>query len=129
LATKVYRKPTHTGRYQHFKTNHPHHVKGEVVHSLNRAKVICQDQNDFDKEIKNLRYGLVFSEYPQEFVTSIMKKPSRSKLPSPETADQGKLIIPCVKGFSEKFKGIGTLMKLDLSQKSTRQSSVFTNFM
>jgi hypothetical protein len=50
LTTEVYQKPTHTGRYLHFKSNHPHHIKRGVVHSLvNRVKVICKNQ----KEIKN----------------------------------------------------------------------------
>jgi hypothetical protein len=45
LTTKVHRKPTHTGRYLHFKCNHPHHVKRKVFHSLvNRTKLICQYQ-------------------------------------------------------------------------------------
>jgi hypothetical protein len=40
LATKVYRTPTHTRRYLHFKSNHPHHVKRGAIHGLiNRDKV------------------------------------------------------------------------------------------
>jgi hypothetical protein len=75
LITKVYRKPTHTGRYLHFKSNHPHHVKKGVVHSLvNRAKVICQNQKDFNNEINTIRYELMLNECPKEFVDSITKQ-------------------------------------------------------
>jgi hypothetical protein len=31
LDMKVYQKPIPTGCYLHFKSNHPHHVKGRVV--------------------------------------------------------------------------------------------------
>jgi hypothetical protein len=69
LAKKVYRKPAHTGRYLHFKSNNPHHLYRGVVRSLfNRAKVICQNQKDFNNEIKNLRHDLMPSEYQKEFV-------------------------------------------------------------
>jgi hypothetical protein len=74
LITKVYRKPTHTSRYLHFKSNHPHHVKREVVHGLvNRGKVICQNQKDFNNEIQTIRHDLMLNEYPKESVDSIMK--------------------------------------------------------
>jgi hypothetical protein len=74
LTTEVYRKPVHTGRYLHFKSNHTHHVKREVVHSLiSRATVICQEQKDFNNEIMNIKHVLMLNEYPQEFVGSIMK--------------------------------------------------------
>jgi hypothetical protein len=62
LATKVYRKRIHTGCYLHFKSSHPYHVKRGVVHSLiSRAKAICQDQKDFNNEI---RHDLMLNEYP-----------------------------------------------------------------
>jgi hypothetical protein len=34
LATKVYRKPTHTGRYLNFRSNHLPHVKRGLIQSL-----------------------------------------------------------------------------------------------
>jgi hypothetical protein len=81
LATEVYRKPTYTSRYLHFKSNRPHHVKREVIHSsIRRAKVICQDQKDFNKEIRNIRHDVMLNENPQEFLGPIMN-PSRSNHP------------------------------------------------
>jgi hypothetical protein len=65
LTTKVYRKLTHTGRYLHFKFNHPRHVKRGVVHILiSPAKITCQDQKDFNNKIKNLRHDLILTEHP-----------------------------------------------------------------
>jgi hypothetical protein len=52
FATRVYRKPTDTGRYLHL-FNHPHHVERRVLHSLVRqTEVICPDVKDFSKEVK-----------------------------------------------------------------------------
>jgi hypothetical protein len=57
-------------------------VKRGVIHTLvSRAKVICEDQKDFDREIKNIRHDLIPNEYPQEFVDTIMK-PRGSNCPS-----------------------------------------------
>jgi hypothetical protein len=79
---KVYRKPTHTGFYLHFKSNHPYHVKRGTIHSLiRRTKTICQDQKDFINKIKNIRLDLMLNEYRKEFIDSVMK-PSRSNHPS-----------------------------------------------
>jgi hypothetical protein len=67
---------------------------------------LCQDQKDSNSEIKNITHDLVLNEYPQEFVHSITK-PSRSNHPSSETIHQGTVIIPHIKGISEKFRHTG----------------------
>jgi hypothetical protein len=82
-------------------------VKWGVVYSLiSRAKITCQEQKDFRKEIKNIRHVLMLNEYPQEFVDSIMK-PLRISHPSSDTIYQGTVIIPYVKGFFETVRRIG----------------------
>jgi hypothetical protein len=120
-------KSTHTGHYLHFKPNHPHHMKRGVIHSLaNQVKVICQDQKDFNEEIKNTIHDLTLNKYPQEFVDSIMK-PSRSSSPPSDTTYQSTVIIPYVKGLSEKFKRTGnnfivrTIFKTDTDENWTDQ--------
>jgi hypothetical protein len=106
LTMKEYRKPTHTGPYPHFKSNHPHYVKRGVVHSsVNRAKVMCQNQKDFNNEITDIRHDLMLNEFLEEFTDSVMK-PSRSNCPSSDTEYLGTVIIPYVKGISEKFRRI-----------------------
>jgi hypothetical protein len=82
-------------------------VKRGVVHTLvNRAKVICQDRKDLNREIKNIIHDLILNEYLQEFVDPIMK-PGRSKGPSSDTVYHGMVIIPYVRGISEKYRHIG----------------------
>jgi hypothetical protein len=59
LTTRVYRKPTHTGRYLTFNSNHLPHVKRGLIQSLrNRASTICQERHDLVKEIISLRRDL-----------------------------------------------------------------------
>jgi hypothetical protein len=56
----------------------------------------------FNNEIKNMKHYLMLSEYTKEFVDSIIK-PSVRNRPSSDTVYKGTLIIPRVKGISEKF--------------------------
>jgi hypothetical protein len=64
LAIKVYRKPTHTGCYLNFKSNHPLHVKRGIIQSLhNKASTTCQEWQDLFNDIDNLRCDLKLNHY------------------------------------------------------------------
>jgi hypothetical protein len=55
LVTNVYWKPTYTGHYQQFKSNHPHDVKRGVLHSsISWVKVIYHVQKDINREINKI---------------------------------------------------------------------------
>jgi hypothetical protein len=78
---------------------------------VNRAKVICQNQKDFNNEIKNIRHDLMLNEYPKKFVDSVMKQLPRNR-PSSDTIFQDTVVIPYAKGTSEKFRRIGNRFNL-----------------
>jgi hypothetical protein len=59
LANKVYKKPTHNGRYLNFNYNHLLHVERGLIQSLhNRASTIYEERQDLFKEISSLRRDL-----------------------------------------------------------------------
>jgi hypothetical protein len=68
--------------------------------------VICQNQKNFNKEIKNIRHNLMLNKYTQESADSIMK-PSRRNCPSSDTIHQSMIITPYVKSISVKFRCTG----------------------
>ncbi|PNF31066.1 hypothetical protein B7P43_G17441 [Cryptotermes secundus] len=106
LVTQVYRKPTHTGQYLNFKSNHPPHVKRGLIKCLhNKASTICQDRRDLVKEI-NLRHDLQLNSYPKGFIHSVINSKG-SRRPKKEKNPQCSVYIPYMKGVSEKFKRIG----------------------
>ena len=50
--TKVHRKPTHTGQYNHFSSNQPLHVKLSTIKTLiRRPKFIRSDQTSLNEEL------------------------------------------------------------------------------
>jgi hypothetical protein len=107
LATKVYRKPTHTGRYLNFSSKHLPHVKTSLIQSLHtRASTICQERQDLVKEISSLRSDLQLNGYPQAFTDSVINSKGSIHL-NKEQKPLGSVYIPYVKGISEKFKCTG----------------------
>jgi hypothetical protein len=60
LASKVYRKPTHIGRYLNLKSNYPPRLKGGLIQGLHsRASTICQ--KDKISLVKLTSWDVIFS--------------------------------------------------------------------
>jgi hypothetical protein len=94
LVTQGNGKPTHTGRYLNFESNHPRHVKRGLIQILHsRAPTICQDQQDLAKEINNLRHDLQLNGYPQGFIDSVIKSKGSSR-PKSEEKPLSSVYIP-----------------------------------
>ncbi len=55
LTSTVYKKPTHTDRYFHFKSHHPNHVKRGVVRCLyQRARRVTNMGDNLKEKEKHL---------------------------------------------------------------------------
>jgi hypothetical protein len=107
LDTKVYRKPTCTGRYLNFNFTHLPHVKRGLIQSLhNRASTIYQERQDLVEEISSLRSDLQLKNYPHGFIESVINSKGSSHL-NKEQKPLGSAYVPYVKGVSEKFIHIG----------------------
>ena len=73
LGHKVYRKPTHTDRYLHYKSFHHLSIKNSVCKILiNQAKTICEVDN-IEGELEHLRSVLKMNGYPKNFIDNAMK--------------------------------------------------------
>jgi hypothetical protein len=87
-----------------------------VAHSLiHRATIICQDQQDFLNEVKKIKHELVLSGYPSVSVDSIINGPTTRSRPDTDITPLGTVVIPYIKGVSEKFRQIGNRYNIPLS--------------
>jgi hypothetical protein len=108
LITTVYKKPTHAGRYPSFQSNHPLHAKQGIDQSLyNRAFTNCQEQKDFVTEVQNVKHYLWRNGYPKHFVDTTVNKFGKKNYPSTQLKESCTIVIPYVKGISDKFERIG----------------------
>jgi hypothetical protein len=67
---------------------------------------LCQEQEDILNDISDLRSDLQLSGYPEMFTDSVLTS-RRNIRPEEEKKALRSVIIPYVKGISEKFKRIG----------------------
>jgi hypothetical protein len=82
LTNTVFRKPTHTGRYLHYKSNHPMLVKRGVIRSLfRRDNKLCHNEQDNWTELELVKNELATNANPGKFLKShINKKPRYGKI-------------------------------------------------
>jgi hypothetical protein len=126
VITEVYRKPTHTGRYLNFSSNHPQLVERGLIQSLhNRASTIGQERQDLVNEISNLRSDLQLNGYPQGFIDSIINSKGSGCL-NKEEKPLGSVYIPYMKVVSGKFKHIRNRYNIGMifKTKHTLRSSL-----
>ena len=114
LSTEVFRKPTHTNRYLHFRSHHhPRVLSGIVTCLKKRAMDIC-DLVQQPTELSNLRETFQANGYPIAVLDPILasKTPTQATVttiaaPSPQPEPQCKehtLCLPYVQGLSEKIE-------------------------
>ena len=109
LRTSIYRKPTHTGSYLHFESNHPLSAKRSVVASLlNRVENITLGDSEKEKEENRVRKELESNGYPQSFITNtkkrLLKKRTQQACHASNIPQEKKKIvssIPYVPGVTE----------------------------
>ncbi|XP_077520624.1 uncharacterized protein LOC144132243 [Amblyomma americanum] len=85
LRFSVYRKPTHTGRYLHFNSNHPTPQKASVITSLlKRADTICSSHEEKSNEKNRVISDLRKNEYRSSFIRRVSQKQKKTALFLPQ---------------------------------------------
>jgi hypothetical protein len=112
IITTAYTKPTHTGRFLNFLSNHPPHVKRGIIRSLhNRATIICLQRHDLAHELNNPKHDLQLNGFPPKLINSVNNTWGKNRLRN-DVKLIGSLVIPYAKGISDKFKRIGNRYKI-----------------
>ena len=103
LVTRVYRKPTHTDRYLHYRSYHPPAVKNGIIRTLlHRSRNICQDTTTLNQELAHLTTVFQRNGYPRPLIRRALPTPTNRDRPEPKAT----VSIPFVKGVSERIKRI-----------------------
>ena len=124
IHTKVYRKPTHTGQYLHWDSNHFITAKNSVYNTLaHKAKVVSSTPGNLAKEWDHLKKGLMACQFPnwalnrlqQEFqlkhnhnsINNQTEAQSNSNNRANNNSRQNKnisIVIPYIQGLGERYK-------------------------
>jgi hypothetical protein len=73
----------------------------------NRATIICRERQDLAQEVNNLKYDLQLNGFPTKLINSVIKNTGGNNRLRNDVKPIGSVVIPYVKGISDKFKRIG----------------------
>jgi hypothetical protein len=81
-------------------------MQSEECSLIHRARIICQDRQDFLNEAKKIKHELALNGYLSVFVDSIINRPATRSRPDTDITPLGTVVIPYVKRVSENFRRI-----------------------
>jgi len=86
LNNKAYRKHNHTGRYLHFRSNHPPRLEREVVESISQS---YQEQQVRSDEIVSLEHDIQLNTNSTRFINYLINKHKKNILLKREVQQLG----------------------------------------
>ena len=129
IKLKVYRKKTHTNQYLAFSSHHPLHQKMGVIRTLmDRCEGIVTELGDKQQERDTIRTALKTCGYP-EWTMGVVKqqmdnreerkeeKKSKRKERQDQDKSRGMVILPYVKGLSEKVARLLKKRKINAAMR------------
>jgi len=119
LSTKVYRKPTHIGKYLHLHSEHPLAHKCALRNTLlYRADKLCDQESERKKEIDLVRSTPKQNGYPDRL---LRRKKSSNATKNEEHETRGLAILPFLPGLTDKIKRCLTTHKIQVASKPVRK--------
>ena len=118
LRTEVFRKPTHTDRYLHYRSYHHHSTKQGIIKTLtHRCQTIYRD--DEARRAEQLHLNKVFKSngYPTGFIHRATNK----KIPEPRGQQPStRICITYIKGIGEQIRKICNREGIQVTFRSRR---------
>ena len=106
IEAKVYRKPTHTGRYLQFTSNHPDSAKRSVIQALYKRRSYVSNNEARAEEDERVVKELEMNGYPGRFITGTISRLNQER--HLEKAEHQQSLatayVPYVKGISETIR-------------------------
>ena len=104
VMSEVYWKPTHTDRYLHYQSYHPHHIKTGIIRTLmKRSEQICNTAEAAHHERHHLIRVFQSNGYPRAFIQKAMN-PKRTYTKDKQAAPLTTISIPYIKSISERIR-------------------------